>query len=464
MKRLFLLISIFLITELSCGALEIIYPKKTPAVINSASTFFIGSTNPNEVLKINGVEVKLGPNGAFAQVVPLVFGKNSFLITSESDNQNKSEINFVIERPKPSPGSYKTSELVEYPPMSGFVVKKDLAPIRTTPVDGGINRISQLPQGMPLVVNGEKNGFYRVFLNSKTVGWIDKSSVASVEKIGEGIDAPIGLKSAKCRLTKDYYIYEFDFEKKVPFALLEETTSTGEPKLSFVFYNVKNFEDNTFSLNTTSKKLVGYDGYWRDDKFILKVRRPLDVDCSAPLKGVKIALDAGHGGTEAGAIGCCGEKEKDINLAITRLLRTEIEARGGHVVMTRDEDVDVSLSDRVKIAREREAVLLLSIHANALPDGADPNKCRGTSVYYYHNQAKSLADCILNSMTIKVGTQNDKVRQGSLALVRPTASVSVLIEVAYIINPDDYAMLTDKDFQAKCAKAIADGIEDYLKK
>ena len=66
-------------------------------------------------------------------------------------------------------------------------------------------------------------------------------------------------------------------------------------------------------------------------------------------------------------------------------------------------------------------------------------------------------------MTAQLGTQNDKVRQGSLALVRPTSSVSVLVEVAYIINPDDYALLLDKDFQKKCAKAIADGIENYLK-
>ncbi len=107
--------------------------------------------------------------------------------------------------------------------------------------------------------------------------------------------------------------------------------------------------------------------------------------------------------------------------------------------MTRENDVDVSLTDRVNFAKEKDAALLISVHANALPDGADPLKNRGTSVYYYHNQAKPLAESILKSMTEQLCTHNDKVRQGSLALVRPTASVSVLIEVAYIINPDDYA-------------------------
>ncbi len=93
------------------------------------------------------------------------------------------------------------------------------------------------------------------------------------------------------------------------------------------------------------------------------------------------------------------------------------------------------------------------MHANALPDGQDPIKNRGTSVYYYHNQAKTLADSILTSMTSQLGTQNDKVRQGSLALVRPTSSVSVLIEVGYMINPDDNTLLTNHDFQKKMCQS-----------
>ena len=66
-------------------------------------------------------------------------------------------------------------------------------------------------------------------------------------------------------------------------------------------------------------------------------------------------------------------------------------------------------------------------------------------------------------MTKQLGTQNDNVRQGSLALVRNTTALSILIEVAYLINPEDNAMLIDTHFQKRCAKAIADGIEDFLK-
>ena len=69
---------------------------------------------------------------------------------------------------------------------------------------------------------------------------------------------------------------------------------------------------------------------------------------------------------------------------------------------------------------------------------------------------------MLNKLTNKANTQNDGVRQRSLALVRPTQSGSVLIEVGYMINPYDYDLLINEDFQKLCAKAISEGIIEYL--
>ncbi len=480
MKKILLLIFILLFNCTSSFALEIVYPKKNPVKINANSTFFIGSTNPTDTLTINDIDVKVAPSGAFAQTVPLNVGKNIFKIISTSKKTASADsfiqatsplpsndvaiINFVIEKPAPTNKTYTPPPLLEYPMINDFYTKNDNVTLRTTPVDGGINRMSHLPKDMQLLINGEKNGFYRVYLNSKTVGWLNKSDVEQIQP-KQGVATPcskdynnpsVSLKKAKCKLTHEYYNYEFEFERKTPFTIREENG------LTFEIFNVQGQEDNTLTFNIPMPKLTGYEAYWNDNKFILNVRRNPIIDCRKPLKNITIAVDAGHGGNEAGAIGCCGDREKDINLAISKNLEQELKSRGAKVVMTREADIDVSLSERVKIAKENDATLLISIHANALPDGADPNKNKGTSVYYYHNQAKPLAESILNSMTTQLCTQNDKVRQGSLALVRPTSSVSVLIEVAYIINPDDYALLTDKCFQQNCAKAIADGIENYL--
>lgn len=446
MRKVWLFILIFVLGG-RVFALEIVYPKTNPAKINANSTFFIGSVKPNEKLKINDTDVKVASSGAFAQIVPLNMGTNNFKLVSNSDT-----VDFTIERAQSATAPQKTPTLIEYPIKINFHVAKDAAPLRMTPVDGGINRMAHLNEGVQLKIDGENGDFYRVYLNSKMSGWIAKSDVVQCDKCYEEIK----LKEFKTNEDKEFCYWEFDLGGKTPYVLKEENG------LTLQIFNVSGLDDNTYLLNLPAQKLVGYDIYYKNDKLILKVRKPLEIKPENPLKDIKIAIDAGHGGCEYGAIGGCGDKEKDINLAISKELQKELECRGAKVIMTRENDEDVSLKDRVKTAREKEAALLISIHANALPDGQDPSKNRGTSVYYYHKQAKPLADCILESMTTQLGMQNDKVRQGSLALVRPTASVSVLIEVAYIINPDDYALLLDKNFQTKCAKAIADGISKFL--
>ena len=131
--------------------------------------------------------------------------------------------------------------------------------------------------------------------------------------------------------------------------------------------------------------------------------------------------------------------------------------------MTRNDDSYIGLKNRVDIANQEDAIVFISIHCNALPDGADPNKNSGTSIYYYYNQAKPLADEIMNSVTNELGINNDKVRQGSLAVVRNTNALSLLIETSYIINPQDNANLINIDFQKQYAKAITNALEDYFK-
>lgn len=453
MRKVLILILFFLLGCKNVFALEIVYPKTNPVKINASSTFFIGSVNQGTNLKVNDIEVKVSPLGAFAKIVPLNFGINKFKLISDKD-----VINFVIERPQPSAADAHVSQLIEYPAnISNFYVKNDNAPLRLTPIDSGINRLSHLSKNMQLRINGEKGDFYRVCLNSQLFGWIAKSDVE--QKIDINNDCkPILIRSFKIKEDNDFFIYEFDLSGKTTPFIIKENNG-----LTLQLFNLQGLEDYTLTYNIPVQKLFGYDAYYdKDNKFVLKIRKFPLIDTEKPLKNIRIAVDAGHGGSEFGAIGCCGDKEKDINLAISKELQKELEKRGAKVIMTRENDSDLSIKDRVKIVKENNAALSVSIHANALPDGADPIKNRGTSVYYYHNQAKPLAECVLNSMTTQLGTQNDKVRQASLALVRPTFSLSILIEVAYIINPDDYALLLDKDFQAKCAKSIADGIEKYI--
>ena len=446
--RFYILTSIILLLTQAAYALDVVYPKKNTVTIQSPSTFFVGSASVNTPLKINGEVVPVHTSGGFAKAVKLEYGKNRFVI-----EQNGETKVFEITNPRPQNTNSSSCNLVEYKNKLNYATTKDWTPLRSTPVDGGINRIAHYSAGMPLSIDGEKNGFYRVILNNERTAWIAKNDVVSIEG-----NPPAKLLDRTVTEDNDFYIFNIKFDKKTPYVI-----EGGYPFI-VNFYNVKDYENNTYSFNFPLKqKLAGYSGKFEGNTFVLKIRKFPQINDENPLKNIKITLYAGHGGDEIGAIGCLRHKEKEINLAITKNLYDELKARGANVMMTRSGDDNVGLYDRVEIANKNDSMMFISIHGNALPDNADPLQNSGTSIYYYYNQSKPLADSIMRTMMEQLSTNDDKVRKGSLAVVRNTEALSILIEVAYLINPDDNAKLINKEFQKQTAKAIADGIEEYLK-
>ena len=451
MKKIILLTGLLLF-GCQVFAFNIVYPSKNDVIINAKSTFFVGSSD--KPLKINGQDVPLHPTGAFAYVVNLNTGANTFVIQSGDERQV-----FVITRPQIKQNVSKTSVFTPYNEKKSFYVTTEDAPLRSTPVDGGINRIAHLQRNVELISDGEQSGFYRIVLGKNNFGWISKSNVKAFDNFSV---TPAELFGYEYIDSKDFYTFIFHLDKKVPFEMVE-----GENFL-MKFYNVKNQPDETYVMKVpvndvlSGRKLLGYSGEYQNNDFILKIRKPIITHSWRPLHNIRIAIDAGHGGYENGATGCLGDKEKDINLSIAKYLEAELKKRGAKVIMTRNADNYVGLKDRVEIANCGNAVVFLSIHGNALPDGSDPNKNRGTSIYYYYNQAKPLADLIMDTIVSEIGVPNDKVRQGSLAVVRNTNALSLLIEVSYLINPEDNANLINPEFQKQYAKAIADSLEKYF--
>lgn len=180
------------------------------------------------------------------------------------------------------------------------------------------------------------------------------------------------------------------------------------------------------------------------------------------LAGLVVCLDPGHGGKETGAIGPSAVREAEMNLAIGLRLRDLLQAEGATVYMTRVDDVDVSLNDRVAFARGKNVDLLISVHNNALPDGRDPNKEHGTSTYWYHPQSQELARVLKNAEAKELGFPDIGARYQNLALCRPSAMQAVLVEVGFVCNPDEYAKLISPTFQDKAARGLVKGLLTYF--
>jgi len=219
-----------------------------------------------------------------------------------------------------------------------------------------------------------------------------------------------------------------------------------------------------------------------------------------------IVIDAGHGGEDPGAIGRRGSREKDITLTVARRLKALIDNEPNmRALLTRNGDYFLELRDRVKKARDVRADLLVSIHA----DSFKRQDARGSSVFALsdrratselarglartQNQADLIGGVQLaghddftkrtlidlsqtgtidyslrlgNSVLKHLGSVNTlhkaRVEQASFAVLTAYDVPSILVETAFISNPQEEKRLTDQAYQDKLARAILEGIRDYI--
>jgi N-acetylmuramoyl-L-alanine amidase len=315
--------------------------------------------------------------------------------------------------------------------------------------------LQHLPFGTEIIAIGEERGFYRVKLGRDGFGFISKDSA---QKSDSSSMSYANIQYTTHKSNKDEKLIEISLDKKVPY-----TVSDNNSGLDIVLYNIDNHLYEKYEDHIEGKPF-GYASYYNNDgTLVISMKNFPKVNPQYPLKNIKITIDSGHGGSENGAIGCLGDKEKDINFEIAKNLRSKLEKAGAKVLMTREDDSDVGLNERVEKSNYFDADIFLSIHNNALPDSAADRDATGTETYYFYPQSKELANILAKSVADKTGFKNGGARGKSLAVVRNTQSIAVLLEVGYMINPDDNSKLINKDFQNKITDGIIDGLERYLR-
>jgi N-acetylmuramoyl-L-alanine amidase len=235
-------------------------------------------------------------------------------------------------------------------------------------------------------------------------------------------------------------------------------------------------------------------------RVVSAVHAPGDGD-----RDVIIAVDAGHGGVDPGAIGHAGTREKDVTLAIARALAKALNAEPGmHAVLTRDRDEFLELPDRIVRARRARADMFISVHADSIRD----RSVSGASVYVlsvhgasseaarWLAERENAADLVGGARPEDKGalepvlideTQNQIIGVSASAAERVVAALegvgelrkpqvqhtgfvvlksreipSMLIETAYISNPEEERRLHDTSHQAQLAEAIASGVRTYF--
>lgn len=176
----------------------------------------------------------------------------------------------------------------------------------------------------------------------------------------------------------------------------------------------------------------------------------------------KVVIDPGHGGKDPGATGG-GVREKAVVLNVAKKIAAYLEARGCTVMLTRETDVFVELSDRARMANEGKAILFVSVHCNSAKDNP---RATGMEIYHYtraSEASKRAARVIYDRLLPVCGLRGRGVKSKDLAVLRETAMPAALVELAFISNDGDRAKLVSEEWQERAANAIADGIVEALK-
>ena len=205
----------------------------------------------------------------------------------------------------------------------------------------------------------------------------------------------------------------------------------------------------------------GYMPMWERGAFTLRIRRTPKIDPSAPLRGLTIAVNAGH--PPAGSTGPTGLYEPVPTLAISERLAAILKARGANVVMVRMTPEPMALAIRPVVARQAGAHAFVSIHLNALPDGVNPFTAHGTGTYYFHPPSEPFAREVQRGMVRRMGLRDLGIFYDNLSDLRHPWMPSVLTEGAFIMIPEQEAAVKTPEFQERYALGVADGIEAYFR-
>lgn len=469
---LFVIVAFFALTK-KVDALEVVYPRRDNSTIKAKSTFLVGNIGKDKTLLINGQPVKTYKDGAFVHVVPLEYGDNNFELKSVSRDNKVSVLNYKIIRPKPVPPTEVCTNKKTPIPIEEFSdyviaeVVKNNSPLRDGASDNA-NRVSHLDKQTMLVLDAKKGEYYRVYADKNTKYWIKNGYFTEISRASEPFSAC--LRKFKYTYDKKYEYFKFKTDMAVPYKMKETDcgvdvtfyyVSSVPENLEKYVQNIK-IENNILSFSIPHEKLWGYDCYYDGSYMVFRLTRAVKIDTHHPLKNIVIAIDPGHGGYDSGAIGPTKLREADIVLDIAKRLEKILENEEAKPILTRNGDDYVDLYKRVEIIKAADPLFSISIHANALPDGANPYVKHGTSVYYYYPQAKELAQVIKDRMIFALDTRDDGTLYSSFVLTRMTSPISILAEVAYMINPMDYEKLSEEQKRQAIAQSIADGLKAYM--
>lgn len=467
--------------------IKIIYPPAGHLIQSKDSNFIFGSIgNGDAGLTINGLLTPVWPNGSFMGWLPNPPAASPYyeiVATTGLDTVRLTHPVKIAPPPvQPVPAPAPDTVMLMSPARYASLIGPAVYPSDTDRVvtgyapAGGIQRWFLLP-GTLVKVIGTKGADSYVMLDSSQTIRIAQSDLEIVDSLTTL--APAVASAFRFRNAGEWADVTIPISRR-PAYLVE----TGPSSLTLTLYDTRGPTRRQLPLrgpagsyvSSAASKLdgsrmqytfslrgavYGYQPLWEEGRFIIRVRRPPQVDPVSPLMGLTIAVDPGH--PPIGARGPTGLWEPVPTLEIGLKLRELLQEKGVNVLMTRTTPDPVDLNLRPSMARRGNAHALVSIHLNAVPDGVNPLRVNGTATYHYHPLSAPLAEAVQKGEVANMGLRDNGVKRENFALVRPTWMPAILVEGAFIIVPEQEAALRTPEYQERYAKGIVAGLEEYFR-
>ena len=345
----------------------------------------------------------------------------------------------------------------------------------------GLPIIAEYPPGVILQTKGKIGDYYKVELGKNTEGIIEEEFVKKLPS--ETVKPFYYIRSMLCDTTDSSDVLHIPYPEPVPYAIYPQpdqnrivialygvkssstwlTHRTGRKYIEKVTWEQSSPEVYKIYVNLKSSRIWGYDLKRKGNmlEFSIKHAPKINHDSKQPLKGLKIALEAGHGGESYGAIGLSGIQEKELNLDLAHKLADTLRSKGAKILQVRKSDTTMWLSDKRDTVRDSDADLFLSIHANA--GGGGYLRVEGTSTYYNNPFWSNFADNVYKRLLELDLDEFGMVGSFNYKVIRITEMPSILVEQAFLSHAVDEEKLASQKFRCKMAHKIYKGILDYLK-
>jgi N-acetylmuramoyl-L-alanine amidase len=333
----------------------------------------------------------------------------------------------------------------------------------------------QLSEGIRLEAVGKQGSWYKARLSKDEYAFIPdslvlelpvgtplpQSSIFMIRAEDEGTHSNIKLGLNQ---KLPFKIYQYSNPSRIELLVYNVTAN-----IDWIYYNRKSDFIREIKWDQPKEgvlKLIillnqkthwGYSAFYNENVLNLRIRKPAKRNSGFlfwenQLKDRVIVLDPGHN-PEKGSVGPRGTMEKDINLSITLKLKELLEDSETKVMLTHSGE-GIELRDRKERVNSLDPEISISIHNNAVPDGVNPIEFNGSSVYYYYSQALPLAKLIHRNFLEELELRDLGLYWDNLYMCRIPESISLLVEPAFMILPDQEKKLLNEEFQWKIAKAI----------